>query len=112
VTPADDKSLVVRFNPLGDVQMFKKAMIAALAALSIGGAMTATSADAAPWHGGGRGDHDGWRGGWHEEWRGGWGRGGYGWRAPAYYVGPSWGYYEGCGWRWSPRWGRYVRACW
>ncbi len=32
---------------------------------------------------------------------------------PAYYAGPGYyGYYEGCRshWRWSPRWGRYVRV--
>jgi opacity protein-like surface antigen len=81
--------------------MLKKILIAAVAALSIGGAMAATSADAAP-HGG--------RGGWHEGWRGGYA--GYGWRVPGVFVGPTWGYYGGCGWRWSPRWGRYVRACW
>jgi hypothetical protein len=85
--------------------MFKKAMIAAAAALSIGGAMAATSADAAPWHGGGWGG--GWHGGWHD---GGWR--GYGWRAPVVYAGPVWGYRGGCGWRWSPYWGHYVRACW
>jgi hypothetical protein len=84
--------------------MFKKVLVAAAAALSIGGAMAATSADAAP---------HGWRGGWHDHdgWRGGWGRG-YGWRVPGVYVGPTWGYYGGCGWRWSAYYGRYVRACW
>ena len=95
--------------------MIKKAMIAAVAALSISGALAATSADAAPWHGGGRGWHEGGRGdrdGWREGWRSGY-RGYRGnWRAPAVFVGPSWGYYDGCGWRWSPRWGRYVQACW
>jgi len=32
---------------------------------------------------------------------------------PGYYAGPGyWGYYDGCRsyWRWSPRWGRYVRV--
>lgn len=32
---------------------------------------------------------------------------------PAYYAGPGYyGYYDGCRayWRWSPRWGRYVRV--
>ncbi|HTX50649.1 MAG TPA: hypothetical protein VME40_14785 [Caulobacteraceae bacterium] len=32
---------------------------------------------------------------------------------PPYYAGPGYyGYYHGCRayWRWSPRWGRYVRA--
>jgi hypothetical protein len=32
---------------------------------------------------------------------------------PAYYAGPGYyGYYHGCHahWRWSPRWGRYVRV--
>ena len=63
----------------GEVSLtFKKAIIAAAAALSIGGAMAATSAEAAPWHDGG-----GWRGGgWHDGWRGG-----YGWRAPATTLG-------------------------
>jgi hypothetical protein len=88
--------------------MFKKAMLAAAAALSIGGAMAATSADAAPWHDGGRGgwhegwrgDHDGWRGGERDGWR-------IGWRGPGY-----WGYYGGCRtyWRWSDWAGRYVRV--
>lgn len=107
-TPAGDKFLAVRFNPIGDVEMFKKATIAALAALSLGGAMTATSADAAPWHGGWRGgDHDGWRGdrdGWrgrdHDDRRGAWRGAGY------------WGYYGGCRayWRWNAWAGRYVRV--
>jgi len=31
---------------------------------------------------------------------------------PGYYAGPAYGYGYGCRsfWRWSPRWGRYVRA--
>jgi len=86
--------------------MFKKILIAAAAALSIGGAMAATSADAAP-HGGWGGGHAVWHGaGSRPGWRGGW------WGVPGAYVGPTWGYYGGCGWRWSPYAGRYVRACW
>ncbi len=90
--------------------MLKKAIIAAAAALSIGGAMAATSANAEPWRDGGfrgGGWHDGWRGGEREGWRGG-----YGWRAPAVFTGPARAYYGGCGWRWSPYWGHYVRVCW
>jgi hypothetical protein len=95
----------------------KKIAIGAAALVSVAGATVATSADAYPWHGGG------------------WGRGGgvgvaigagllgaavgaslahpyYG-PPPAYYAGPGyWGYADGCRsyWRWSPRWGHYVRA--
>lgn len=89
--------------------MFKKVLVAAAAALSIGGAMAATPASAYGWRGGWH-DRGGWRD--HDDWRGGWGRGGFGWRAPGIYVGPTWGYYGGCGWRWSRYYGRYVRACW
>ncbi len=91
--------------------MIRKALIAATAALALGGASVATSADAAPhggWHGGGGYHGGGWHGGYG--YRGGWRGGyGYGW-GPGVYYGA--GYYDGCGLRWSPRWGRYVRACW
>jgi hypothetical protein len=95
---------------------FKKIAIGAAALISLGGAtLGATSADAYP-------------GGWHG---GGWGPGAaigagilgvaigaslahpyYG-PPPGYYAGPGYyGYANGCRayWRWSPRWGRYVRA--
>jgi len=90
--------------------MFKKMLIGAAALLTFGGAVAASSsADAHPW---------------------GWGPGAaigagvlgvaigaslahpaYG-PPPAYYAGPGYySYYNGCRayWRWSPRWGRYVR---
>ncbi|HUO23287.1 MAG TPA: hypothetical protein VMU59_12285 [Caulobacteraceae bacterium] len=91
--------------------MLNKAMIAAAAALAIGGSsIAATAADAAPRGIGGAGFHgEGFRGGDRDGWRGGgWA---WGWRRPGVYVGPAWGYGD-CGWRWSPYYGRYVRACW
>jgi hypothetical protein len=101
---------------------FKKIAVGAAALLTLGSAtLASTSADAYP-HGGG--------------WRGGWGPGAaigagifglaigaslarpdYG-PGPGYYgrpygyYGRPYGYYGGCRayWRWSPHWGRYVRA--
>lgn len=91
----------------------KKIAVGAAALLSLGTASLATSADAYP--------HGGW----------GWGPGAaigagilgvavgaslahpyYG-PPPGAYAGPGYyGYYNGCRayWRWSPRWGRYVRV--
>jgi hypothetical protein len=112
----------------------KTAMVGAAAVIALGGAtMSATTASADPWHGGGY--HGGGYGGYHEGYRGGY-RGGYGpgvaigagilgvaigeslshpyyGRAPGYYAGPGyWGYNDGCRsyYRWDPRWGRYVRV--
>jgi hypothetical protein len=97
---------------------FKKIAVGAAALLSLGSATFAsTSADAYPGHGGG---------GWHGNGAGvaiGAGllglavgaslaRPAYG-PPPGAYAGPGYyGYYNGCHtyWRWSPRWGRYVRA--
>ena len=108
----------------------RKILTAALAALTIGGAVVATTtpADAAPF------------GGWHGGWHGGYGRGvgpgvaigagllglavgaslahpayAYG-PAPAYYAGPAYyGYAGGCAvhYRWDPYAGRYfpVERC-
>ena len=100
----------------------KKAIIGAMAVLTVGGAMLgASAASAHPWGGG-------W--GWHGGYRG-YGPGPviaagvlgvaigasldhpyYG-APPGYYAGPGyWGYYEGCRtyWRWDPHWGRYVQV--
>jgi hypothetical protein len=104
----------------------RKILTAAVAALTLGGAIatTATQADAAPWHGGGGGWHGGgWRGG------GGYALGAgllglavgaslagpryYDGPPPAYYDGPGYyGYYGGCRthWRWDPYWRRYVEV--
>ena len=108
----------------------RKILTAAMAALTIGGAVAATStpASAEPWHGGGGG------GGWHGDrgWHGG--GGGYALGAgllglavgaslagPPYYDGPPPSYYDGPGyygyagscrthWRWDPYWHRYVEV--
>ena len=110
----------------------RKMLTAALAALTLGGAVAATTtpAQAEPWRGGG------WHGGgWHEGWRGddaGWAVGAgllglavgaslasphyvYG-PPPAYYAGPAYyGYYGECRvhYRWDPYAGRYfpVQRC-
>lgn len=113
----------------------KKILTGALAALTIGGAMAATTAPATAephgWHGGG--DRGGWRGGDHDGWRGD--RGGYGYGggaaaaaiiglaagaaltggyAPGYYA-PTYYAAPRCRieMRWNPYWGGYdrVRIC-
>jgi len=105
----------------------KKAIIGAMAVLTVGGSILgASAASAHPWGGGG-----GW--GWH-----GGGYHGYGYgpgpviaagvlgvaigasldhpyygAPPGYYAGPGyWGAYDGCRtyWRWDPHWGRYVQV--
>ncbi len=111
---------------------FKTVLVGAAAALAVGAAgLSAGSASAAPWHGGGgfHGDHDGWRdrgGGWHgrDDWGAAFGAGVLGvvigeslthpyyGAPPGTYVGPGyWGYYGACRgyWRWSYRWHRYMR---
>jgi hypothetical protein len=110
----------------------RKILTAALAALTLGGAVTATATPAAAegwrgggWHGGG------WRGG---GWRGGdaglaigagllglavgatlaephyYGPRGYYGPPPGYYAGPGYGYYGGCRvhYRWDPYAYRYI----
>ena len=98
----------------------KKIALGAAALLSVGGAtLASTSAEAYPWHGG-YGGYGGYHGGY----------GGYGWRGGGFpvgaaigaglfglavgasldhpYYGPAYGAYGCGGWRWSPRFGRYV----
>ena len=99
----------------------KKVVLGAAAVLSVGAATLATTADAAPWHGGyGGGYHGG--GYYHGGYRGGYGPGvaiGAGLLGVAigeslahpYYGAPP-AYYDGCRtyYRWDPHWGRYVRV--
>jgi hypothetical protein len=82
--------------------MFRKLLLGAVAAVSVGAAIVPTSASA-HWHGGG----------WHG---GGWHYGG-GWGGPRFYVGgPAYYGYGGCYVRrlvptpWGPRW-RLVNRC-
>ena len=87
--------------------MFRKLLLAAVAAVSLGAALAPTSASA-HWQGGWGGYHGGWHGGWHRGW---------GWGAPRFYAGGPYSYgYGGCYVRqlvptpWGPRW-RLVNRC-